>query len=219
MSRITVSAPCFFASRDRGLADGDGIFVRAVGVDRDAELLAEHLQLVDGGGTLQVGGDQQRLAAAGLEHAAELAAGGRFAGALQAAQHQHGDFVRALEVERMVDRAHQVDEFLVDDADDLLAGIERLEDRLADRLLGDAVHEVVDDLEADVGFEQRLLDELEPVAHVRFGELALAAQRLERGTETVLKGFEHGWQGAGGTEQGVANRTAILSENRRVGRG
>ena len=44
------------------------------------------------------------------------------------------------------------------------------------------VHELADDREADVGLEQRLFDELEPVAHVRFGELALAAERLERGT-------------------------------------
>ena len=59
-------------------------------VDRHAELLAEHVQLVDGRGTLQVGGDQQRLARRALEQPAQLAAGGRLAGALQAAQHQHG---------------------------------------------------------------------------------------------------------------------------------
>ena len=46
------------------LADGDGIFLRAVGVDRDFELLAEHVQLVDGRGALQVGGHEQRPAAA-----------------------------------------------------------------------------------------------------------------------------------------------------------
>ena len=138
MSRITTSAPSFLASRDGGLADGDRVFLRAVGVDRDLELLAEDVQLVDGGGALQVGGDEQRLAAALLEHAAELAGGGRFAGALQAAHHQHGDVVRAFEVERVVDRAHQVDELLVDDADDLLARVERLEHLLADGLLGDA---------------------------------------------------------------------------------
>ena len=104
----------------------------------------------------------------------------------------------ALEVQRVVDRAHQVDELLVDDADDLLARIERLEHLLADGLLGDALHEVADDREADVGFEQRLLDELEPVAHVRFGELALAAEGFERGSKAVLEGFEHVSGGAGG---------------------
>ena len=101
----------------------------------------------------------------------------------------------------MVDRAHQVDELLIDDADDLLARIERLEHLLADGLLGDALHELADDREADVGFEQRLLDELEPVAHVRFGELALAAQGFERGGKAVLEGFEHG-----SGEQGARSR-------------
>ena len=119
-------------------------------------------------GRCKSAGDEQRPAAALLQHAAELAGGGRFAGALQAAHHQHGDFVRALEVQRMIDRAHQVDELLVDDADDLLARVERLQHLLADGLLRDVRHELAHDREADVGLEQRFLDELEPVAHVRF---------------------------------------------------
>ena len=45
--------------------------------------------------------------------------------------------------------------------------------------------------EADVGLEQRALDELEPVAHVRFGELPLPAEGFEGAGETVLEGFEH----------------------------
>ena len=49
----------------------------------------------------------------GFDQPAQLAAGGRLAGALQAAEHQHGDV--AAEVERVIDRAHQVDQFLVDD--------------------------------------------------------------------------------------------------------
>ena len=36
----------------------------------------------------------------------------------------------------MVDRPHQVDQFLVDDADQLVGGVERLEDRFAHGLLG-----------------------------------------------------------------------------------
>ena len=42
-------------------------------------------------------------------------------------------------------------------------------------------------VKADVGLEQRLLDELEPVAHVRFGQLALPAERFERGTKAILQ--------------------------------
>ena len=64
VSRITTSAPLLLRFADGGLADGDRILLRAIGVDGDVELLAEHVQLVDGGGALQVGGDEQRLAAA-----------------------------------------------------------------------------------------------------------------------------------------------------------
>ena len=49
------------------------------------------LQLLDGGGTLQVGGDQHGLAAMLVaEQQRQLAGGGRFAAALQAAQHEDG---------------------------------------------------------------------------------------------------------------------------------
>ena len=93
---------------------------------------------------------------------------------------------RGLQMERVIDRAHQVDQFLMDDADDLLARIERLEHLLADGLFGDLVHEVLDDRVADVGLEQGLLDQGQPFAHVRFGELALAAEGFERTGQTLL---------------------------------
>ena len=58
VSRITTSAPCFFASRTAAWQTATGSLLRAIGVDRDLELLAEHVQLVDGRRALQVGGDQ-----------------------------------------------------------------------------------------------------------------------------------------------------------------
>ena len=109
---------------------------------------------------------------------------------LQAAEHQHGD--ARLQVQRVIDRAHQVDQLLVDDADDLLAGVERSEHLLAQRLLADPADEVLDDRIADVGFEQGLLHQRQPLAHVRFGQLALAAQALQAHGQTFLQGFEHG---------------------------
>ena len=121
VSRITTSAFWRLRLANRRLADDDRVFLRPVGVDRNAKLLADDVQLVDGRGPLQVGGDQQRRAARVLEQSPELAAGGRFAGALQAAHHQDCDVALPFEVQRVVDRAHQVDQLLVDDADDLLA--------------------------------------------------------------------------------------------------
>ena len=54
----------------------------------------------------------------------------------------------------MIDRPHEVDQLVVDDLDDLLAGIEGAQDVLAERFLGDALDEVVGDGEIDVGVEQ-----------------------------------------------------------------
>ena len=173
----------------RGLAQGHGVVRVQIGVDRQAELLAEHLQLLDGRGPLQVGGHEHRLAAALLNRAAELAAGGRLARALQAAEHQHRDV--AAEVQRMVDRAHQVDQFLMDDVDELLGRVERLQHRLADGLLAHPAHEVLDHRQADVGLQQGPLDQLQAVAHVRLGELAASAQGSQRRTQVFLQRFEH----------------------------
>ena len=66
MSRITTFAPGALACRTAAWQRATGSLAVKIGVDRQAELLAEHLQLLDGGGTLQVGGHQQRLAAARL---------------------------------------------------------------------------------------------------------------------------------------------------------
>ena len=50
--------------------------------------------------------------------------------------------------------AEDVDQLVVDDLDDLLAGLDPVEHVGADRLLADVGHEVLDDLEVDVGLEQ-----------------------------------------------------------------
>ena len=64
----------------------------------------------------------------------------------------------------MVHRAHQVDQFLIDDVDELLGGVERLEHRFADGLLAHPAHEVLDDREADVGLQQGPLHQAQAVA-------------------------------------------------------
>ena len=116
----------FFGGFANGVvANGHGIGRAALGVHRQAELFADNVQLIDGRGALQVGGHEHHLAAALLNQPAELAARRGFAGALQAAQHQ--DAGRAgFEMERVIDRPHQVDELAVHDADQLLRGIERI---------------------------------------------------------------------------------------------
>ena len=94
---------------------------------------------------------------------------------MQTAEHQHRDLAAAAEVKRVVDRPHQADQFVVDDGDQLLGGIERLEDRFADGLFAHPLHEIFDDRQADVGLQQGPLDELQAVAHVRLGKPAASA--------------------------------------------
>src|SRR5262245_28445008 len=91
----------------------------------------------------------------------------------------------------MVDRPHQLDELVVDDADDLLAGIERAENFLAEGPFGDPLDEVVSDGEIDVGFEQGLAYLSHTVADVGLSDPAASAQLLERFAQTALNAFEH----------------------------
>ncbi len=115
----------------------------------------------------------------------------------------------------MVHRPHQIHELLIDNADDLLARMERFKHPLTNRLLRHAPDKLAHHREADIRFEQRFLDELQPVAHVRFGQLALSAQRFQSGTEAVLQGFEHGRKCGGGQWSG--NRKQLASNASQTG--
>ena len=97
------------------------------------------------------------------------------------------------EVQRVIDRPHQVDQFLVDDADQLLGGIQRLQHLLADGLLADPGDEVLGDRDADVGLQQGPLHQGEPFAHVRLGQLAAAPQG-PHGRTACFPGAIRTWQ-------------------------
>ena len=79
----------------------------------------------------------------------------------------------------------------MDDLDDLLRGVERLAQLEADRPLADAGLEVADDLEVDVGFEQRESDLAEDLVDVLLTKAATASEPLEDAIESVGQGLEH----------------------------
>jgi hypothetical protein len=106
-------------------------------VNRAANLSTDDFQLFDRGGSLKVGGDQKRRDALSFESRGELTAGGGFTGTLQAAHHNDRGAIAA-DWERMIDGAHQADEFLMDNTNDLLFGAEGLEDLFAHGLAGDS---------------------------------------------------------------------------------
>ena len=74
----------------------------------------------------------------------------------------------------------------MDDAHQLLAGVERTEHLLADRLFRNPGDEVLDHREADVSLKQRLLDQPQSVPHVGLGQLAAAAKALQRRGQVFL---------------------------------
>src|SRR5581483_5138497 len=179
--------------RPLGLRHGVAAHVHRVGllaVDRDVDLLAERLELLDGPGPLEVRRGEHRLAAAVAERQRQLRRGGRLARALEAAEHEYDRAVRPLR-DAVIDRAHQPDEFLVDDLDDLLGGVDPGEHVLADGLGLDAADEVGDDVVIDVGLDERLADLAEPLADVVGGQPAAAAELLERLAERPGNAFEH----------------------------
>ena len=160
---------------------------------RHAGALADDLQLGHGVRPLEVGGDEHRLVALRLEPVGELAGQRRLSGALQAGEHD--DRRRVLrEPQPPGLAAEDLDELLVDDLDDLLRRVERLVHLDAARPLAHRLDEVLDHRQGDVGLEQCDPDLAGRGVDVGVGQLALAAQVLERGGEAVLQGGEHAVQ-------------------------
>ena len=75
--------------------------------------------------------------------------------------------------------AQHVDQRVVDDLDDLLAGGDRLGDRLALGLVAHRLHEVAGDRQRDVGLEQRRADLAQCGRDVLVGQRALAGEPAE----------------------------------------
>src|SRR5690606_26227693 len=84
---------------------------------------------------------------------------------------------------------------VVDDLHDLLRGVERLADLVAEGALAHAGGEVLDDVEGDIRVEQGAADLADGAVDIRGGQLALAAELLEGVAETVGEVSEGGHGG------------------------
>ncbi len=121
--------------------------------DRDASPLAEDLELLDGVRPLEVGRDQQRGIALRLQPQRQLAGQRGLTRALQAGQHDHRRrHLGEAQPPRLA--AEDLDQFLVNDLDDLLRRVERLGDLDAAGPFPHVGDEVPDHGERDVGLEQ-----------------------------------------------------------------
>jgi hypothetical protein len=122
--------------------------------------------------------------------ARQFAGGSGLAGTLQADdQEDAGRIVGETELGFVA--AEDLDQFLVDDADDLLRGREGIEDFLPHGPRFDAFDELFDDLEIDVGFEQRHANFAQRRFHVFGRQASFAAQVLEDALQFVGQIIEH----------------------------
>ncbi len=94
----------------------------------------------------------------------------------------------------MVDRSHQVDQFLVDDPNNLLVRAQRFQDLFADGLVCHSFDEILGDIIRHVGFQQCLSDLLHAVTNVAFGDFSGAPERRKRVRQSVCDAFKH-WIG------------------------
>ena len=94
-----------------------------------------------------------------------------------------GDRRHRIEVDGLAVGAKRRDQFVMDDLDHHLAGRDRLDDGGADRLLADAVDEASDDLERNVGFQQRAAHLAHRGVDVGFGQRTAARQPIEYPTK------------------------------------
>ncbi len=74
---------------------------------------------------------------------------------------------------------------LATNSNQVLLGSERAQDFLTERLLLDVIDEVADDLDIDVGFEQREPDFAQGLFDIALGDPALSAQLFENAFEPI----------------------------------
>lgn len=176
-----------------GFGGADGIdFAGCGGPDGGVEGIAEDLELLDGGGAIEVEGDEDGAFALFFEPVGELGGGGGFAGAVEA---DHEDALGGLQVQGRGAAAEDFDEFVVEDFDDLLAWGDGAEDFLAHGFGFDGFEEVFGDLEIDVGLEEGEADVLHGVGDIRLADAAEPAQFFEGVFEFVGEEREHGLKG------------------------
>ena len=123
-----------------------------------------------------------------FRRSASFAAVGRLARALEAGEQDHR---LPAEVELGRVRAEQLGELVVDDLHDLLARGEALQHLLAERALAHPLDEAADDLEVDVGLDQREADLAHRARDRLLVEPAALAQVAEDAAEPVGEGVEH----------------------------
>ena len=190
VSRMTTSRPVRFASAMPPRAMSTTAVPGRRAVDRDVQGRAEGLELVHGGGSIRVRGDEQRLPALAHDVPGELGGRRGLAGALES--HERDDRGRPVQPEGPVAGAQDRGQLVMDDLDDELAGVDAFQHVLADGPFLDPADEVLDDLVVDVGFQEREADLAHGGIDVGLGDPATAGELAKDIAQAVAECIEHG---------------------------
>ena len=104
-------------------------------------------QLIDGGRAIKIASHEEGAAAVLLEAQGKFAGGGGLSGSVQSAEE---DACRGIEIQRRLVTPEELGQFVVKNFDDLLAGLDGLEDVLADGSFLDPFNEGLGDFVFDV---------------------------------------------------------------------
>ena len=188
VSMMQTSLPRRRASSTPARAAADRI--GGLAEDGDTGLVAQDPELLDGGRALEVGADQERVAALLLPPQRQLGRGRRLARALEAGHQHDGGRPRGVgDLEALA--AQHADQLLVDRLDHLLARGEALSKRLGADPEADAVAEAAGDRQLDVGLEQGGADLPERLVQVGLADAALAPQAGGDPLQAVGERVEH----------------------------
>ncbi len=161
----------------------------AVDHDRNIDGPAKRLELIDGGRSLEICRDEQRLLSLRLDFLRQLCGGRGLTRALQA-NHQDLERCRALLQFRCFG-ADGPDQLFVDDLDHLLTRSYRLRYILAERSFLDPTQEGLDDSHIDVGFQKCESHLAQGLIDVLLGEFAFASKCGEDRLEPLGQRVEH----------------------------
>ena len=179
------------AGLNRALGDGHGRLARHDGQRRNTGLHAEHGQLLLRGRTAHVErGHQDFLLLALAQPQTELGGGGGLARTLQT---DHENRYRRVggQVDGHTGAAQHLDQMVVDDLDDHLAGRDAFQHVLAHGLIAHGSQEILDHRQGDVGFEQRHAHFAQRRIHVALAQGAAPRQLVEHRAKARGQVLEH----------------------------
>ena len=172
---------------DAAARDLDGVADAVSGLGcphLDAGALTDNLELLDGVGALEVGGDEQDGLALLAQPLTQLSGERGLTGTLEAGEHEDGG-AGLCEGQLTRGATEDLNEFLMHDGDDLLARVKRLGASCAVRLFANLRGELANDGKRNVRVDEGATNVGNRVIDVRLGQDAAAAQATERLAQTI----------------------------------